>query len=76
VHRALWEYLVAANEDPDEAERERLRKEVFEGHVAIFQRLRIVYNISIAARSFWQKWFILRMAAESFGSFSPKELPR
>lgn len=30
VHRALWEYLLAVNDTRDEAERERLRKEIFE----------------------------------------------
>ncbi|CAA7263624.1 unnamed protein product [Cyclocybe aegerita] len=30
VHRALWEYLSAINESPDEAEREKLRREIFD----------------------------------------------
>ncbi|KAL0959126.1 hypothetical protein HGRIS_014419 [Hohenbuehelia grisea] len=30
VHRALWEYLTAVNEYPDEAEREKQRREMFE----------------------------------------------
>lgn len=30
VHRALWEYLLAVNETSDEAEREKLRREMFE----------------------------------------------
>lgn len=30
VHRVLWEYLSAINENEDEAEREKLRREVFE----------------------------------------------
>ncbi|KAF9463742.1 armadillo-type protein [Collybia nuda] len=30
VHRALWEYMVALNDLPEEAEREKLRREVFE----------------------------------------------
>ena len=31
VHRALWEYLSVVNETLDEDERERLRREVFDG---------------------------------------------
>ncbi|KAK2463945.1 hypothetical protein APHAL10511_003996 [Amanita phalloides] len=31
VHRTLWEYLSVVNDTPDESERERLRREVFEG---------------------------------------------
>ncbi|KAG6889216.1 hypothetical protein C0992_006026 [Termitomyces sp. T32_za158] len=30
VHRALWEYLSALNDVPDETEREKLRREMFE----------------------------------------------
>ncbi|THH01960.1 hypothetical protein EW026_g824 [Hermanssonia centrifuga] len=30
VHRALWEYLVAVNDLEDEADREKLRREIFE----------------------------------------------
>lgn len=30
VHRALWEYLLAANDTQDETEREKLRREMFE----------------------------------------------
>lgn len=30
VHRALWEYLVAVAETGDEAEQEKLRREMFE----------------------------------------------
>ncbi|KAG6810840.1 hypothetical protein H0H92_010104 [Tricholoma furcatifolium] len=30
VHRALWEYISALSDVPDEAEREKLRREVFE----------------------------------------------
>ena len=30
VHRALWEYLTSVNDSPDEAEREKLRREIFE----------------------------------------------
>lgn len=30
VHRALWEYLDAVNGLEDEAEREKLRREMFE----------------------------------------------
>ncbi|EGO22720.1 hypothetical protein SERLADRAFT_356787 [Serpula lacrymans var. lacrymans S7.9] len=30
VHRALWEYLSAVNDIPEETEREKLRKEMFE----------------------------------------------
>ncbi|KAL0577745.1 Pumilio y domain member 6 [Marasmius crinis-equi] len=30
VHRALWEYLAAVNESPEESEQEKLRKEIFE----------------------------------------------
>jgi len=31
THRALWEYLCAINETKDEPEREKLRREIFEG---------------------------------------------
>jgi pumilio family protein 6 len=30
IHRVLWEYLVAVNDLPDEAEQERLRREIFD----------------------------------------------
>ncbi|KAJ6475719.1 armadillo-type protein [Mycena vitilis] len=30
VHRALWEYIVAVNDSPDEAEREKQLREIFE----------------------------------------------
>jgi len=30
VHRALWEYLSAVNDTPDDAEREEMRREIFE----------------------------------------------
>ncbi|KAJ3513616.1 hypothetical protein NLJ89_g2848 [Agrocybe chaxingu] len=30
VHRALWEYLSAVNESPDEVDREKLRREIFD----------------------------------------------
>ncbi|KIM72847.1 hypothetical protein PILCRDRAFT_829556 [Piloderma croceum F 1598] len=30
VHRALWEYLLAVNDTPDEIEREKQRREIFE----------------------------------------------
>ncbi|RDB30018.1 Pumilio y domain family member 6 [Hypsizygus marmoreus] len=30
VHRALWEYISALNDVPDEAERDKLRREIFE----------------------------------------------
>jgi hypothetical protein len=30
VHRALWEYLQAVNDLPEEEEREKLRREMFE----------------------------------------------
>jgi pumilio family protein 6 len=34
VHRVLWEYLAAVNDLPDEAEQERLRREVFDTYVS------------------------------------------
>ena len=30
VHRVLWEYLVVVNGEPDEADREKWRREMFE----------------------------------------------
>jgi pumilio family protein 6 len=30
VHRALWEYIVAVNDSPDEAEGEKQLREIFE----------------------------------------------
>lgn len=33
VHRALWEYLVAINDLEDEAERDKVRRNIFERYV-------------------------------------------
>ena len=41
VHRALWEYLLAVNETADEAEQEKLRKDIFDRSNNDF-----LYNIS------------------------------
>jgi hypothetical protein len=35
VHRALWEYLLAVNDTPDEVEREKQRREMFERFLLI-----------------------------------------
>jgi len=33
VHRALWEYMSALHDIPEEAEREKLQREIFESYV-------------------------------------------
>ena len=40
VHRVLWEYLSAVNENEDEAEREKLRRDMFETYVPTRQAKR------------------------------------
>lgn len=46
VHRALWEYMVALNDLPEEAEREKMRREMFERYVAVFN-LSEVFSILV-----------------------------
>ena len=37
VHRVLWEYLFAVNDTPEEAERDKLRREIFETFVLFLE---------------------------------------
>ena len=34
VHRALWEYYSIVDDTQDEAEKERLQREIFDGYVS------------------------------------------
>lgn len=56
VHRALWEYLVAVTENPDEVEREKQRREMFEWYVCFLSKLEHVpIFFDIAVKSFLRR---------------------
>ncbi|KAJ8076907.1 Pumilio y domain member 6 [Marasmius tenuissimus] len=52
VHRALWEYLASVNDSPDENEREKLRKEIFESCQDILPEMVHTKDGSRAVREF------------------------
>lgn len=63
VHRAVWEYMLAVRENPDEAERERQIKELFEKYVHIPSQHTVLMQYP-AARSSSQRWSTRRTAVE------------
>ncbi|KAG7090982.1 hypothetical protein E1B28_010049 [Marasmius oreades] len=52
VHRALWEYLASVNESPEEAEREKIRREIFESCQDIIPEMVHTKDGSRAVREF------------------------
>jgi hypothetical protein len=68
VHRALWEYLLAVNDTPDEAEREKLRREMFERFVLTLIPLSFpscLIVVLIAVKMSWPRWYIRKMEVVS-----------
>jgi pumilio family protein 6 len=79
VHRALWEYLLAVNDTPDEIEREKQRREMFERFVSIFTFSFFLSDpniVVIVVRMSWLRWYIPKMGAESSASLLHKDQQR
>jgi hypothetical protein len=78
VHRALWEYLLAVNETPDEVEREKLRREVFE-RLAVVQIFIVLLSSDIGdlvAKMPWPRWSTRKTGAVLFVNLSRKDQRR
>lgn len=76
VHRALWEYLIVLNDASasvsDEAEREKMRREIFERSVfplfCIFALSSLIvwlfsFYLDVAAKMSSLRWYIQKMGA-------------
>ena len=72
VHRALWEYLAALNDVAEEAERDKLRREIFERFdiyrsAVAREILKLILPSSVAKMSL-RRWYTQKMEAVSYES--------